>query len=125
MRQVDTISLTGRVFAGLAFVVLGLWASGSAGCSLLLETDVPSQCSTDADCARYSNSECDNVRRLCVRRLPYGGGGGAGTSGASIDSGGGGGSGGSGGLACQLSFDNQRIQFRGPDGGLRPLTEGP
>ena len=107
------------VFFAVALAILGVFAGGGAGCSVLLETDTnPYKCTTDADCLRYaSNAACDNSRMQCVTRLPPF------TPDAGTPDGGGGGS---GGLSCTLSFDNRlRVPLDGPDGGLRPLPEGP
>ena len=107
------------VFFAVALTILGVFAGGGAGCSVLLETDTnPYKCTTDADCLRYaSNAACDSSRKQCVTRLPPF------TPDAGAPDAG---SGGTGGLSCTLSFDNRlRIPLDGPDGGLRPLPEGP
>ena len=103
--------------AVLVLIALGISMGGGAGCTLLLDTSSsPNKCETDNDCARFPNAACDDARKQCVPRLPY------------VDSGapdtGAGGT--SGGLTCELTFDNQaRINLSGPDGGLRPLPDGP
>lgn len=109
---------TGMVVA-VALAILGVFAGGGAGCSVLLETNTnPYKCTTDADCLRHaSNAACDTSRKLCVARLPPF------TPDAGVPDGG---NGGSGGLSCSLSFDNRlRVPLDGPDGGLRPLPEAP
>ena len=110
---------TGVVFA-VALAILGVFAGGGTGCTVLLETDTnPYKCMIDADCTRYPAMRCATPRassawRACpvpARAGPTGGAGGTG---------------GTGGLTCQLSFDNRsRVPLDGPDGGLRPLPEAP
>jgi hypothetical protein len=104
--------------AALVLIVLCISMGGGAGCTLLLDTSAnpTTRCETDGDCARFANAACDDARKQCVPRLPY------------VDSGapdtGAGGT--SGGLTCELAFDNAaRINLSGPDGGLRPLPDGP
>lgn len=59
----------------LAVAFLGLLLGH--GCSLLLSSST-TQCTTDADCARFPGSACDRKSGLCVPRLvPLGSGGGA------------------------------------------------
>lgn len=105
----------------LGAAVLLLVAVVTLGCSIVLETETQN-CRTDADCARHPNAVCDNARRLCVARQPYGGapmvdGGGPTADGGEEET---------GPAMCQLSFDNAaRIRQNGPDGGLRPLPEVP
>ena len=105
--------------AALVLIALGISMGGGAGCTLLLDTSTnpTTRCETDGDCARFPNAACDDARKQCVPRLPYV------DSGAPPDTGAGGTS---GGLTCELAFDNQApINLSGPDGGLRPLPEGP
>ena len=103
--------------AVLVLIALGISMGGGVGCTLLLDTSGnPTRCETDDDCARFPNAACDDAKKQCVPRLPY------------VDSGaadrGVGGT--SGGLTCEQTFDNQaRINLSGPDGGLRPLLDGP
>jgi hypothetical protein len=103
--------------AVLVLIALAVSTGGGVGCTLLLDTSSnPHKCATDDDCALLPNAVCDDARKTCVPRLPY------------VDSGapdtGAGGT--SGGLTCEQSFDNKaRISFPGPDGGLRPLPDGP
>jgi hypothetical protein len=101
---------------GWALLALGLAAGGGLGCTLLLDADAnPYKCSTSADCNRFPNAVCDDARKQCVPRLPF-------LDGGTLDTG----SGGTSGLTCEVSFDNAlRIHGPGPDGGLRPLPEGP
>lgn len=108
----------GRLRAGLALVGT-LAVLGDAACSLVLETDTnPYKCSGNADCAHLPNAACDSARRICVPRLPNADP----DAGTPPDTG----AGGTGGLTCELTFDNDtRILAPGPDGGLRPLPEGP
>jgi hypothetical protein len=121
MRQARTVPAKGRaptalIIGGVVAAALGLSVAGGVGCTLLLDTsNNPQKCSTDADCARFPNAACDNARRQCVPKLPYGSDAGTSETGA----------GGAG--ACELWFDNSaRIAGNGPDGGLRPLpTDGP
>jgi hypothetical protein len=103
---------------GLALAVV--FAGASGGCTLLLDTDAnPHSCNVEADCARLPNAVCDNARRICVPRLPAAGDDGGAPMDAGVDDTG-------GGLMCELAFDNAaRITMTGPDGGLRPLPEGP
>lgn len=102
--------------AVLVLIVLSASAGGGVGCTLLLDTSTnPHRCETDDDCAIFPNAACDDAKKQCVPRLPY------------VDSGapdmGTGGT--SGGLTCEQTFDNQaRLNFVGPDGGLRPLPDG-
>ena len=109
----------GRVAAALFIIVLLL--GGGAGCSLLLDYESdPYRCVIDSDCARFTNAACDSVRKQCVPRFPSGGQSDAGSPGDD------GGDGGPGALTCEISFDNAaRLTLTGPDGGLRPLPEGP
>ena len=106
------MSRPGRALTALVFAV---WGFAVAGCSLVLDTDAnPYKCNNDQDCARYPNAACDNVRRLCVPRLPTV----VSDAGAPPD--------GPGALTCELGFDNsRRVTLGGPDGGLLPLPEGP
>ena len=105
MRQLGPVALV--------LIVLSI----SAGCTLLLDTSSsPYKCETDDDCVRLPNAACDDVKKQCVPRLPFVDGGAPSDTGA----------GGTGGLSCELFFDNRvRINVTGPDGGLRPLPEGP
>ena len=106
--------------AGLLAFALG---GGGTGCSLLLDYESnPYACVIDSDCARYSNAVCDSVRKVCVQRFPTG----LADAGAPADASDGGRDDGPGALTCELAFDNDnRLTLRGPDGGLRPLPEGP
>jgi hypothetical protein len=116
MRQLGTVLRPGPALVGLGLLIVGVWAGGGAGCTLLLDTGAsPYKCSSDADCARFPNAVCDSARRECVPRLPYADGGPPDT-----------GAGGTSGLTCQMTFDNgTRLHQSGPDGGLVPLPEGP
>ena len=95
-----------------------------ASCSFLLDSDA-SQCTTDADCARFSGTRCDTSQAICVLVAAAGassGGsiGSSGTSSSDAPSGSGGSSGnaglgGSGGFAdasdpC-LSVTKPRVDF--------------
>lgn len=111
----------------LAAVVVALLlslflAASGAGCSLLLDYESdPYKCVIDSDCTRFTNAACDSIRKQCVPRLPSG----QFDAGAPAD-GGDAGDGGPGALTCEISFDNTvRLTLTGPDGGLRPLPEGP
>jgi hypothetical protein len=112
MKQTGAVAGPGRVRAGWV-VVAALAASivsvaAGAGCSLLLDADTnPYSCQIDSDCARLPNAVCDSVKKECVPRLPN----------VVTDSG--------TPPTCQVSFDNNRVILDGPDGGLRPLPEGP
>jgi len=124
MRQLGLFSRPRRVLAGLALAgtvagtitLFGL-SIGGAGCSLLLETDIkPHKCTTDDDCASLPSAACDNARKECVPKLPVGG-----VDGGQPDA-----DAGPIAPACEIAFDNStRVMFIGPDGGLRPLPEGP
>jgi hypothetical protein len=105
--------------AGLVALVLG---AGGTGCSLLVDYESnPYRCVIDSDCTRYPNAVCDSARKVCVPRLP----GGVIDAGAPADASDGG-QDGPGALTCELAFDNDsRLTLVGPDGGLRPLPEGP
>jgi len=105
----------GPTLAALALLALGV-SAGGGGCTLLLDADAnPYKCSTSADCNRFPNAVCDDARKQCVPRLPF-------VDGGPPE----GGAGGTSGLTCEFSFDNAaRIHGPGPDGGLRPLPEGP
>jgi hypothetical protein len=118
MRDRPAFIHSGRALAGVLLVALALAGSGAA-CSLILDADAnPQRCSKEADCARFPDAVCDNARRVCVPRLPRVMMD-AGSQNDAVADGG-------GGLTCELSFDNQaRIALPGPDGGLRPLPEGP
>ncbi len=110
MRQLGPVALV--------LIVLSISAGGGVGCTLLLDTTSnPYKCETDDDCVRLPNAACDDAKKQCVPRLPFV------DAAAGSDTGAGGTS---GGLSCELSFDNRvRINVSGPDGGLRPLPEGP
>jgi hypothetical protein len=116
MKQTGAAPGPGRVRAGLGLAIavaaFGIWLSGPAGCSLLLDANAdPYKCKVDADCARYPNAVCDTSKKECVPRFPN----------VVTDSG----APETPVAACQLSFDNSRVKMDGPDGGLRPLPEGP
>jgi hypothetical protein len=100
-------------------VVVSVWAlclAAVSGCSVVLETDTnPHRCVIDADCARFTNAVCDNVRKMCTPKLPI-----VQPDAGSPDTGG---ETDSGTLTCELSFDNGIRIPAGPDGGLRPLPE--
>lgn len=98
-------------------------AGGGTGCSLLLDYESnPYKCVIDSDCARYANAVCDSARKVCVPRLPNV----IVDAGANPDASDGGRDEGPGALTCELAFDNgTRLTLVGPDGGLRPLPEGP
>jgi hypothetical protein len=116
MREVPRAGRT-RIALTAAVSAVCLIAAIQAGCTLLLDTSAnPHKCNNDADCARFPNAACDNVRKVCVPKLPYL------TDAAPIETG----AGGTGGAAaCELSFDNAgRLNGVGPDGGLRPLPQG-
>ena len=112
-----------RFAPAVAFSVrfIVILAGAGPGCSLLLDYESnPYTCVIDSDCQRYTGAVCDNARKVCVPRLPSG----------VVDSGtppaDGGRDDGPGALTCELSFDNgSRLTLVGPDGGLRPLPEGP
>jgi hypothetical protein len=108
--------------AALAGLFIFAAAGGGAGCSLLLDYESnPYKCVIDSDCARYTNAVCDSARKVCVPRFPN-----AITDAGAADASDGGRDEGPGALTCELAFDNSaRLTLVGPDGGLRPLPEGP
>jgi hypothetical protein len=116
MRQLGTALRPGPALAGLALLILGVSVGGGTGCTLLLDTSGNAyKCSSDSDCTHFPNAVCDSARKQCVPRLPY-------VDSGVLDTG----AGGTSGLTCEQSFDNgQRLTMTGPDGGLRPLPEGP
>ena len=57
------ISLCRFLAAGL----LGLWATASLACSLIIEHR-SQQCARDSDCAAFKNAQCDVAKGVCVER---------------------------------------------------------
>jgi hypothetical protein len=99
--------------------VVGLAIAASVGgmaCSFLVNADA-TQCSSDADCARFAGSVCNFATRLCRPGDPAGDGGGPVDLGGPppVDAPG----------IC-FTFDNKtRLTNLDPDGGLKPLPEAP
>lgn len=90
-------------------------SAGALACSFLVPADA-TQCTSDADCARFAGSVCNRTLRLCRPADPSGDGGGQ------LDVGGPPPVDGPPGIC--FSFDNKtRLTNLNPDGGLKPLPE--